>query len=74
VTVKHEEDLVTASVQDNGKGFDADNLYTQGVGLVGMEERVRALQGRLTISSKPGEGTLVSLALPLTVEHSAARA
>jgi signal transduction histidine kinase len=73
VTVRHEEDLVTASIQDNGKGFDVHHLYTQGVGLVGIEERVRALQGRLTISSKPGEGTLVSFAVPLTAEHSAAR-
>jgi signal transduction histidine kinase len=66
VTVKQQEDLVSASVQDNGKGFDANRLHTQGLGLVGMEERVRALQGQLTVSSQPGEGTLVSLALPLS--------
>jgi signal transduction histidine kinase len=70
VTVKQQEDLVSASVQDNGKGFDANRLHTQGLGLVGMEERVRALQGQLTVSSQPGEGTLVSLALPLSAaEH-----
>jgi signal transduction histidine kinase len=74
VTVKQEEDLLSASVRDNGKGFDADHLRTQGLGLVGMEERVRALQGQLTVSSQPGEGTFVSLALPLTPERPGAGA
>lgn len=71
VTLKHDEDLVSALVQDNGKGFDAHHLRTQGLGLVGMEERVRALQGRLTISSEPGQGTSVSLALPVLTGYSA---
>ncbi len=70
VTVKQGEDLVSASVQDNGKGFDARHLHTQGLGLVGMEERVRALQGRFAISSQPGKGTLVTLALPVPSETS----
>lgn len=71
VTVRQEEDLLSASVQDNGKGFDAQNLSTAGLGLVGMEERVRALQGHLTISSEPAKGTLVSLFLPLVAERTA---
>ena len=74
VTVKQQEDLVSASVQDNGKGFDANHLRTQGLGLVGMEERVRALQGQLTVSSRPAKGTLVSLALPVSPERAAADA
>jgi signal transduction histidine kinase len=71
VTVKQERDVLTASVQDNGKGFDVHHMRTQGLGLVGMEERVRALAGRLTISSQPGKGTLVTLSLPLAAEFSA---
>lgn len=68
VTVRRIEDRVTASVQDDGLGFDVRELRTQGLGLIGMEERVRALQGTLTVSSKPGEGTVISMALPLTPE------
>lgn len=67
VRVKHERDLVSAFVQDDGKGFDR-HLRTQGLGLIGMEERVRTLRGRLTISSDPGKGTSVTLALPLPAE------
>ncbi len=45
VTVKQREDSVSISVQDNGKGFDLNHLHTRGLGLVGMEERARALRG-----------------------------
>jgi signal transduction histidine kinase len=74
VLVTRQEDLVSASVQDNGKGFDARSLHTQGLGLVGMEERVRALQGQFTVSSQPGKGTLISLALPLVTERASSPA
>jgi signal transduction histidine kinase len=71
VTVRQEEDQISVSVQDNGKGFDPEHLLTNGIGLAGMEERVRALQGRLTISSEPGKGTLVALTLPMLTAHAA---
>jgi signal transduction histidine kinase len=65
ISLVQEKDLVSASIQDNGAGFETGSLRTQGLGLVGMEERVRALQGELTISSKPGQGTLIRIELPL---------
>ena len=71
VTVQQREDLISASVHDNGKGFDVDQLHAQGLGLLGMEERVRALHGQLAVESQPGKGTLVTLALPLTPERAA---
>ena len=70
VTVSQKKDLISASVEDNGRGFDA-RQRTSGLGLVGMEERVRALQGRFAISSVPGERTSVSLSLPLAPERTA---
>jgi signal transduction histidine kinase len=65
ITLAQEKDLVTASIRDDGAGFSPANLRTRGLGLVGMEERVRALQGELTILSKPGQGTLIRIELPL---------
>jgi signal transduction histidine kinase len=50
-------------VQDDGKGFDAKR--EKGVGLLGMEERVKRLGGSLRIDSEPGAGTLVTALLPL---------
>ena len=67
VVVKQEKDKVTASVHDDGKGFDALRPRP-GLGLLGMTERVRALQGRMRISSEPGNGTLISLELPAAAE------
>jgi signal transduction histidine kinase len=60
---------VIASVQDDGRGFDA-LLQTPGLGLMGMTERVRALQGRMSVASEPGRGTLISLELPARLDPS----
>lgn len=65
ISLKQDEDLVSASIRDDGTGFSLGKLRTRGLGLVGMEERVRALQGELTISSRPGHGTLVRIEIPL---------
>ncbi len=54
---------VSLSVQDDGAGFDpaAPALRARRLGLTSMEERARALGGTLTIASRPGEGTRVTL-------------
>jgi signal transduction histidine kinase len=54
------------AIRDDGVGFDpADpSLRSQHLGLTSMEERARALGGRLTIASRPGEGTTVTLEVP----------
>ena len=69
VTVIQEQDVLTATVQDNGQGFEGKTLRMQGLGLIGMEERVRALQGSLSISSDPGKGTIMQLTFPLYAQH-----
>ena len=52
-------------IVDNGKGFNsADKRF--GFGLVGMRERVKSMGGRLTIDSKPGAGTTITVQVPLT--------
>jgi signal transduction histidine kinase len=63
VTVKHQGDRVLFSVQDNGVGFD--KKMVRGLGLLGMEERVRRLGGKLNIDSQFGLGTTIQAELPL---------
>lgn len=63
VTVRRESERVLFTVRDDGAGFDT--RFVRGLGLLGMEERVRRLGGRLHIESQPGRGTLVSAELPL---------
>ncbi|HUI80046.1 MAG TPA: ATP-binding protein [Bryobacteraceae bacterium] len=64
VVVRRETGRVVFSVQDDGAGFDP--RVVRGLGLLGMEERVRRLGGRLRLESEPGRGTRVAAELPLT--------
>ena len=63
ITVTQEPDRLLLSVQDDGRGFNPPQ--ERGMGLIGMEERVSALGGRLVVESASGEGTLLRVALPL---------
>lgn len=55
---------VRGSIADDGQGFDAAAMKRSGLGLVGMEERVRELGGSLAIASSPGRGARVEFRLP----------
>jgi len=57
-------DALQIEVQDDGAGFDPA-LASEGIGIIGMRERVFALGGSIQVQSRPGEGTLVAIALPL---------
>ncbi len=57
------ERILHISIVDNGAGFDAA-AGSQGIGIIGMRERVFALSGQLTIHSEPGRGTSVAISLP----------
>ena len=63
VVVRRESEKVDVTVQDDGAGFDT--RFMRGLGLLGMEERVRRLGGRLRITSQPGRGTTLHVALPV---------
>jgi signal transduction histidine kinase len=62
VEVSRVNGTVEVLVEDDGRGFDPA-LPTNGLGLVGMRERVELTGGRLEISSRPG--TRVSARLPV---------
>jgi signal transduction histidine kinase len=50
-------------IEDDGKGFDAQQ--EKGMGLVGMQERVRHLGGSFVVQSELGKGTAIQVELPL---------
>ncbi|RSK50981.1 sensor histidine kinase [Hymenobacter rigui] len=52
------------TVQDNGVGFEPTSGPQQGLGLISIRNRVELLQGTLQLTSQPGRGTTVQLALP----------
>jgi signal transduction histidine kinase len=55
---------VRLSLRDNGSGFDPAGRH-DGFGLQGMQERVEGMGGQLSIQSARGEGTAISIVLPL---------
>jgi signal transduction histidine kinase len=57
---------VTALIEDDGHGFDVDQVDSAALGLVGMRERLALLGGTLAIESPPGEGTTIAAYLPLS--------
>jgi signal transduction histidine kinase len=61
VTIQHAGDLLTMAVEDDGVG-GADPA--RGTGLRGIERRLAAFDGTMTLSSPPGGPTVVSMELP----------
>jgi len=64
VVVHNHPTHVAVQVHDDGAGFDPAGVAGTSHGLAGMRHRVEAAGGRLTITSRPGSGTLVSAVLP----------
>ena len=63
IAVRQENGSLSLAIEDDGKGFDPRR--TKGVGLLGMEERVKQLGGRLEVHSEPGKGTALRVSLPV---------
>jgi PAS domain S-box-containing protein len=58
---------VRLSIQDNGKGFGMKKMKSDkyGLGLIGMQERVRVVQGTFEVKSAPGQGTEITVWVPI---------
>jgi two-component system sensor histidine kinase UhpB len=62
VSLKAEAGIVTLAVADDGKGMPAQ-LPGGTAGIAGMRERALLVGGRLSIESRPGQGTEVRLTI-----------
>lgn len=64
------EELVRASIEDDGDGFELDDALTspeaEQLGLATMRERVEMLGGQMHFDSDPGQGTKVDFELPVS--------
>ena len=74
VSVRKERQQLEVRVADDGVGLDPQRA--RGMGLLGIEERVRELHGAFGVTSVPGSGTELQVSLPLPghEEESLARA
>jgi signal transduction histidine kinase len=70
ITLAQRDGVFEGEISDNGKGIDlqAGKLPAdspRGLGILGMQERVAQVGGTLEIRSRPGEGTRISIKIPL---------
>jgi PAS domain S-box-containing protein len=66
VRVKLENGEVRLSVSDNGKGFDSSATKAkEALGLISIDERVRAVKGHAKVVSAVGAGTKIEVHVPV---------
>jgi len=66
VSLNASENLITLALSDDGKGFNVEEkAKSGGAGLMNLENRARLLNARLTIQSSPGNGSHVTIELPI---------
>lgn len=72
VSLRRENGLINLEVIDDGIGFNPVTTAANapdGLGLLGMRERVAMINGRLTIVSQPGQGTRILAKAPLNYDN-----
>lgn len=72
VSLKAGRDHVTLVIQDDGIGFDKDELarpYGSGLGIFGMRERLALVSGELDVVSATGTGTQITARVPLATQR-----
>lgn len=66
VLVERRQQEVAVVIEDNGRGFDPEQVSKNGrLGLLGMQERAELVGGRLAIESTPGKGCSLFIRMPL---------
>lgn len=70
IKVEKKKNRIFLIVKDNGNGFNSEEIQRRkspesGMGLTAMSERVRILEGELNITSIEGQGTTVTVSLPV---------
>ena len=65
VVLQRSADLVSVVVEDDGKGFDAEAVSDQRLGILGMRERAVLVGGTLVVESGAGRGATIITRIPL---------
>ena len=65
VTLRKTAEALAVRIHDDGCGFDPKSARRGGLGLIGIEERVRELGGDLHIDSGPGQGCTLTVRFTL---------
>jgi signal transduction histidine kinase len=69
VAMEKESDGVVCSVRDNGVGIADSGTQLAGLGLRGIRDRLKGLQGELDLQSAPGAGTQLIISIPVVFQE-----
>ena len=69
IIIRRTNDAIRLTIKDNGRGFQPDQLVISskdksGLGLLGMQERLRLVNGQFVVKSAPGKGTVIQALIP----------
>ena len=66
VMIRLNEQIIDVLIWDNGKGFNTkSDTYTEGIGFLGMKERIKTLNGTMAIESDVRKGTTIRVKIPV---------
>jgi signal transduction histidine kinase len=67
ILLVYQSQEITLRIEDSGVGFNPAQSFPppRGWGLAGMRERVESVGGQCSITSEPGKGTIVEVAVPV---------
>ncbi len=67
VSLEESAEFLTLQVQDNGRGITESEIHSpKSIGLLGMQERARLQAGEVHFQGTPGQGTTVTVRMPLS--------
>ncbi len=70
VRLRIQDEMFVAEVEDDGAGFDVDAVQMRydergSLGMINMHERAELINGTLSIASAPGQGTRITVGVPI---------
>jgi signal transduction histidine kinase len=69
ISLQWRDSIISVSITDNGRGFDLDKVLgpeslERSLGIIGMQERISLLGGKIDIQSRPDSGTYLYIEVP----------
>ncbi len=70
--LEEQHGVLTLRIRDNGQGFDIEQVRgKRSLGLLGMQERAESVEGTFHVSSAPGQGTTITVQIPIAASSAA---
>jgi signal transduction histidine kinase len=63
--INEHDDEITVLLEDDGIGFDKENIKSNGIGLSNIADRVQSIDGKLEINSGTNKGTTILVVAPI---------